>query len=186
MAHVFLTGEIGIGKSSLIEQIIAPLDIKKIGGFRTVSLESLAPNTFASVHIIAPAIIGCNILPMNEQTTKEYNQRNCVGLRKKTPPIDCFPQVFDDYGCRLLAANPSARLILMDELGMMEDTALAFQAAVLAQLEQDTPILGVVKQRSSHFLDKVKSHPRVVLLEVRRDNRDSLLPQISTLLNIQD
>ncbi|MBR4869427.1 MAG: hypothetical protein IKU12_01455, partial [Oscillospiraceae bacterium] len=53
-----------------------------------------------------------------------------------------------------------------------------FQAAVLSALEGPLPVLGVIKPRSTPFLDAVRSHPKVRVLEVTPETRDALLQQL--------
>ena len=62
----------------------------------------------------------------------------------------------------------------MDELGPHEAQAVRFQAAVFRALEGGIPILGVLQQADSDFLRRIACHPRVTVLTVTEDNRDSL------------
>ena len=53
-----------------------------------------------------------------------------------------------------------------------------FQAAVLSALDGKLPVFGVIKPRSTPFLDAVRSHPKVQVLEVTPETRDDLLQQL--------
>lgn len=64
--------------------------------------------------------------------------------------------------------------MLMDELGFMENEAELFQEAVIETLKSGVPVLGVVKKKSSPFLDRVRALAGVRIIEVTEENRDSL------------
>ena len=66
----------------------------------------------------------------------------------------------------------------MDELGFLERGALAFQCAVLDALDEDTPVLGVVRQGASGWLDALRRHERVEEITVTEENRDTLPGEI--------
>lgn len=70
----------------------------------------------------------------------------------------------------------------MDECGRFEEQAVVFQSELFAALERDTPVLGVVRQGFHGWLDAIRSHPKVILLAVTEDNRDTLPGQIVGLL----
>ncbi|HPZ90992.1 MAG TPA: nucleoside-triphosphatase [Bacillota bacterium] len=76
-----------------------------------------------------------------------------------------IPAVFDDKGSRALARCLEGNsLVIMDELGIYERDALEFQAHVFRVLDSPLPVLGVLKDKSSPFLDKVRRHPAVSVL----------------------
>ena len=62
----------------------------------------------------------------------------------------------------------------MDELGPAESGAKKFCEAVLAALDGDLPILGVLQKADTEFLRAVAGHPRVRLVTVTVENRDEL------------
>ena len=65
---------------------------------------------------------------------------------------------------------------------MMENEAPRFHRAVLAALDGNIPILGVVKPQKNPLLDAVRAHQRVELITVTRENRDELFPLIQQIL----
>jgi nucleoside-triphosphatase len=62
----------------------------------------------------------------------------------------------------------------MDELGPAESGAKKFCEAVLAALDGDLPVLGVLQKADTEFLRAVAGHPRVRLVTVTVENRDEL------------
>ena len=62
----------------------------------------------------------------------------------------------------------------MDELGPHEEKAEIFQKQVVRVLNQNIPIIGVLQDSESPFLDKIKNHKRVKVIEVTEKNRKQL------------
>jgi nucleoside-triphosphatase len=87
--------------------------------------------------------------------------------------------VFNNLGVRILRDARESSLIVMDELGFMESEALAFREEVLRLLDGDAPVLGVLKSKHTPFLDQVRVHTAVKIIEVTEKNRDEI-PQMLT------
>lgn len=76
------------------------------------------------------------------------------------------PAVFDGKGCIALEkCRDQGALVIMDELGIFERDALDFQRSVFKILDSQLAVLGVLKDKSNPFLDRVRSHPAVVVAE---------------------
>ena len=161
MTHLFLTGQKGVGKSTLIRGLLAE-ETGRLGGFFTVRHEG-----------------GIYLLPAAKERTF-------------TPESLLFrcghggdPARFDDLGCAALADTAGCRLLVMDELGPHEEAALRFRAAVFRTLDGSIPILGVLQQAQSEFLDRIARHPQVTVLTVTEENRDTLAAELRRWRNIQ-
>ena len=115
------------------------------------------------------------------QTDIPCNEGNTVGLCHPQRPMRRYPNVFDRLGVRYLAQPDSPDLVLMDELGTLENEAQAFQAAVMARLDGHVPVL-VIKPKSAPLLDVIRRHGDIHLLEVTRDNRTALFDVLDRLL----
>ena len=73
-------------------------------------------------------------------------------------------------------------LILMDELGFMENEAHVFQQKVLEILDGNIPVLGVIKPQSFPFLDKVRNHPKVKVLDITTENREEKFCELLSVI----
>ena len=156
--HVFYTGPRGIGKSTLLQKRLAQFQ-GVFAGFRTVKVP--CGDSF-SVHM----------LPVDKKEMP--GEENFLFDRDKKRKYEENALRFNAIGCRCLADLKGAELIVMDELGSAESAAKAFQDRVLALLDGDIPILGVLQEGESAFQQRVATHPNVELIYVTEENRDSL------------
>lgn len=147
-----------MGKSTLIRAYLDRFS-GKVGGFRTVRTNALRGDQF-SVHLVRP---GC-----------EPTAENLLFLCP--PPKDDGAVIarFEKLGCAALENSTQCDLILMDELGPVETKAEKFQQAVLAALDGEVPIIGVLQKADSDFLRQIASHRNVDVVEVTMENRDLL------------
>ena len=65
----------------------------------------------------------------------------------------------------------------------MESSAEVFQKAVFETLDSETPVLGVIRNKSTPFLDAVRSREDVILLTVTVHNRDFIPKKIVYFMN---
>lgn len=148
--HLFLTGPKGVGKSTLIRGLLAE-ESGRPGGFFTVKHEG-----------------GVYLLPaVGERTFTRENFLFRCGHGGD-------PGRFDRLGCAALEDTAGCALLVMDELGPHEAEARQFQAAVFRVLEGELPVIGVLQQAESDFLDRIARHPQVTVLTVSPENRDAL------------
>lgn len=170
--HIFLTGEIRVGKSTVLNRVLAGLYSVTLSGFRTVTVADV-PGTFGSVYLTAVPEDGA-----------PNGAENRIGIRHGPGVgLEAFPDVFDRRGLALLENAERAQLIIMDEIGKMEAPAERFCSRVKELLDGDTPILGVVRHRDSTPLQEcIKHHPNVRILTVTEENRDTLPGEVLTLV----
>ena len=171
MKNIFLTGEVGVGKSTIIQNALSLMPPLVCGGFRTVSATPISEGALFDVFIEKAW----------EKTP--HDKVHLVGSRLGNGRFISYPETFDSVGAAfLLTSPPDASLILMDELGVMESDAALFRNAVLNLLNGSLPILGVIKPKHSAFLEAIRSHERSEVLEVTHENRDLLPSQIADVL----
>lgn len=168
--HIFLTGDIQVGKSTLIAKTLALLNIKP-GGFKTYFDSDRAyPNK--SLYISSAA------------GPRLFRKENAVAHFSEGQPPQVLTEKFDIYGVELLrSARMNSSLIIMDECGSLECNALLFQKEIMDTLDSSIPVLGVIKQESRGWTDRIRNHPEVKLITVTKENRDELPQNIFYLLN---
>ncbi|MFA9463927.1 MAG: nucleoside-triphosphatase [Velocimicrobium sp.] len=164
--HIFLTGEIQIGKTTIIKKTLFLLS-KKEGGFCTYfGLDREMPNRW---------------LYMNDASLPNIYQKDhaVACFHAGYAPLTLIDQ-FDVFGAELIRkAKDKADIIIMDECGSLEEEAFCFQEEVLNALDGDIPVFGVIKLSSTGWTEKIRSHPKVKLFFVTKENRDALPEKIA-------
>ncbi len=170
--HLLICGERGVGKSTLLRRLLAA-STRPVGGFVTKRLTIADENGFYPIYIHPAA---------QPEAERSYLRENLVGICDSRSSVP-HKEVFDTLGVRCLAAAPENGLVLMDELGFLENDALAFQKAVLRGLDGDAPVLAAIKPKDTEFLCRVREHPKAEVFWIDAQNRDalyaSLLPRIT-------
>ena len=156
--HVLICGEVGVGKSTLINKLLAGTK-KPVYGYCTKSLNK-RDDGYHEIYMYPPS-----------DPEKKVYLADC-----DTKHRHINTDVFETYGVELLNNVGNDGIILMDEIGFMENNAEKFKARVLEVLDGDVPVLGAVKSShpESEFLNAVRNHPKVKLYSITKDNRDEL------------
>ena len=162
--HVLICGEVGVGKSTLIHRLLA-LNKLPLAGFITKRIPTLGEDGLFPVYIHPAA---------QSMLKRSYGPENLIGKCDRIRSFQ-YPKVFDELGVKLLDATDD-NLILMDELGFMENEAEKFRFGVLKALDGEIPVLAAVKSRETDFLEKVRNHPNAEVFRITEQNRDSLYP----------
>ena len=165
--HILISGERGVGKSTLIERLLSASTLPRYG-FIT-KMRPAGPDGFHPVYI-HPA----GQLPHE----RVYTDANCIGTcdsRTHRPR----PDVFNTLGVRYIQGARPDGIIVMDELGFFEAKAEGFTVAVLAALAGDIPVIAAVKSRTDIlFLNAVRSAPRAEVFHITPENRDELFEKL--------
>ena len=162
---LLLTGRPGCGKTTVIKRVVTEL-ARPAGGFYTEEIREGRER------------VGFKIV------TVEGQQALLAHINFKTP------ERVGKYGLDLAGleavgveairiAVRAHRLVLIDEIGPMEICSAIFCAAVQKAFASDSPILATITARSFPFTNKIKRRPDVTLVEVRRDNRERLVCNLS-------
>ncbi|MDK2808540.1 MAG: nucleoside-triphosphatase [Clostridiales bacterium] len=167
--HVFLTGDIQVGKTTIIQKVLSRIK-GKIGGFETY---------FGSDRGLLDRYLYMSEAGQPRCCDEEHA---VVRFRKGEAPSTNIER-FDICGTNWIKkARQEASIIVMDECGNLENEAHCFQREIRMALNGETPILGVVKQNSTGWTKSIRDHERVILLSVTKENREALPDDIIALL----
>ena len=165
--NVIVTGNIGSGKSTAIRRILAMLD-EPVYGFWT---EKRPPEADGS----APVYLHCCRSPL------QFGESCRIGICRDRH-AEANPAVFESLGVACLTGIPRGSLILMDEIGVMENRAPQFQAAIFALLDGDYRVIAAVRDKSTPLLDRIRAHPRSVCICVQETREPECLRRAARLL----
>ena len=169
--HILISGDRGVGKSTLIERLLQD-DPRPRYGFVT-KMAAPGPDGFRPVYIHPAG------QPAAERT---YGAENCVGVCDSRTHRPCL-EVFNGLGVRYIEAARPGGILVMDELGFFEAEAEGFTAAVLTALSGDIPILAAVKNRRDvAFLNAVRAAPRAEVFSITPENREELYRRLLPIL----
>ncbi len=171
---ILITGEPGIGKTTLIKKLIKALGNRAVGfwteevrdketkkrvGFRVVSTDGksslFASKTFTSKHLVGS--YGVNVrrfeevaLPVLERSLEEKD-----------------------------------KIIIVDELGKMEFFSKAFVEMVRRiMFDPKYKVVATIPIRDFHpLIREIRRLPSAVYIELSRENRDQMLENILSLLD---
>ncbi|WP_291569146.1 MULTISPECIES: nucleoside-triphosphatase [unclassified Clostridium] len=167
MRNLFLTGEMGIGKSTILKKLIEKINTS-IGGYIT---EKIIDNHTVKFNLVS-------LYDGNEEYTISK-----MSLNDHLNDAEIFLSSFNEGGFSILEKSFYKRnVIIMDGLGFMEAKAYKFQDIVFKLLDSTTTVIGVLEKRDCEFLNNIRSRNDVIIIEVNKENRDILLEELIPIL----
>ncbi len=159
MTNILITGRPGVGKTTLIRQIIGELNLAATGFF-TEEIRERGRRTGFRIQALTPGLPRMDGVLAGIGLPGPY-RHGAYGINLTD---------MEEVAARALEESLLYRdLIVIDEIGNMEIVSSRFQEAVIACLESDLPVLGVIKAGSGPFVDRIKSRPDVEIVELTRD-----------------
>lgn len=155
-----ITGKPGVGKTTLVQKIIAQMRSVNMAGFCTAEIRPGGTRT------------GFGLQGLNgERRTLAHvdiDSPNRVGrYGVDTAGFEKFLETLD-------LLNPDVELIVIDEIGKMELFSSRFRSLVCDVLNSDKQVLAVVPLKGGEFIRQIKQREDVRLFEVMHANRDRL------------
>ncbi|OBR90752.1 NTPase [Clostridium ragsdalei P11] len=169
MKKIFFTGEKGIGKSTLLEKVIENIDCS-IGGF-------IQEKEFAEGMKIFKVISLYN--PDDNYIMGRYDMKK----EKMHMDMDIFNVIANDV---LLKSLYSRDLIVLDELGFMEENAPLFKDTIFKILNSDKHVIGVLKECDGDFVQKIAKREDVQVIRIDKNNRNFMEGKILQILQEND
>lgn len=169
--HLLITGEVGVGKTTLISNLLEDVPKDRIYGFYTQKISPDGKFGKAGEIYMFPAPYGL-----------EPKLEHCVAKILGHRQFDLHIEEFETYGVSLLSNIPEGSFVLMDELGFLESNAPKFCNKVMEVLDCKVCVIGVVKPKHTAFLDRVRQHKNVRLFEITVENREEQTRQIRQIL----
>ena len=162
--NILLTGEPGVGKTTLIQKVIQGLPPDRVTGFYTGEIREGGRRVgFEIVTLSGQRAILSHIEIKRGPRVGKYG----VALR-----------AIEEVIVPAIQVPSGGRIVVIDEIGKMECASPAFREAVVAALDGPDPVLATIARWGGGFIDAIKGREDVETLEVRRENRDALVERI--------
>lgn len=165
MNNLFLTGKIGIGKSTILKKALEKLNLS-LGGYTT---ERVFEGYFRKY------IVKSLYDNMEEYTILKVDSRD--NSKEK------FTESFEIGIVSVLDKSLKYRdLLILDELGCVEDNINIFTSKVFELLDSKKIVFGILKEDDCKFLSAIKDRDDVIIITITKKNRDLILEEITDIL----
>ncbi|MBN2794113.1 MAG: hypothetical protein JXR88_01805 [Clostridia bacterium] len=161
---IILTGERGVGKSTILQKVIEELALKPVG-FKTNKVDLISNSKV----FISPYLEALNM-----------DQHLCVAILEKNNRIS-FPNDFDAFALNHLDLDPQTWMV-MDEIGFLESDAMLFKNKIISLFNSEQKILAVVKEHPDLFLKALLEIKETKVYHVTSENREKIYSDIIALI----
>jgi nucleoside-triphosphatase THEP1 len=160
----FLTGSPGVGKTTIIKQVLEKAQLRA-GGFLTEEIRS------------GGARQGFRIVTLDGRSSilAHIDIKSPYRVSKYGVDIDGLDKV---GVAALRAATTECDLVVIDEIGKMEFFSPSFKEAVSEALSSNKRVLGTIMLTSHPWADEMKQRPNVATVTVTRMNHPQVMEQV--------
>ena len=159
-AKALITGKPGVGKTTLIQNIIKRMGSVNMAGFYTSEIRCTGSR------------LGFELQGLNGgfRTLAHVDIDSEYRIGKYGVDKDGF----EEFLATLDLLNPDVELIVIDEIGKMELFSNCFRNLVRDTLNTDKQVLATIPLKGNEFIREIKKRSDIHLFEVTRGNRDRL------------
>jgi nucleoside-triphosphatase len=169
--RLFLTGNPGVGKTTLIRAVAERLEGITCAGFYTEETRRSGQRT------------GFRIV------TLDGEKETLASLGQQKPTVGKYSihvEEFEKLVLRYLdPVTGPADLYVIDEIGKMELLSGQFRIRITELLATPTNLLATITKKGNGFVDQIKHRRDVEIIEVTRKNRDQLPEELARKIKIQ-
>jgi nucleoside-triphosphatase len=166
---LLLTGRPGVGKTTVIREVVRRLSGTSVAGFYTEEIREAGMRR------------GFRLVPFEGPPRIMAHVDLSTGHRVSRYGVDV--EMLEAVSPTLLAPSSAADLFVIDEIGRMECSSPGFVSAVRQLLDAGWPTVATVGARGGGLIAEVKARSDTDLLQVTRSNRGSLPDAILTWID---
>ncbi len=166
--RILVTGAPGSGKTTLVRTVLQLLGGARAAGFYTEEIRGPTGRT------------GFRVVTLDGRTARLATVGGRGGPRVGRYLVHLAE--FEAMALSQIEPQPDVGLLVIDEIGKMECLSPAFAAAARRALAAPVSLLGTIALAGGGFIAEAKRAPGVEVVEISRENRDSLPPRIAARL----
>lgn len=172
--NVLVTGAPGVGKTTLVREIV-----ERFGtgarGFYTVEVRDSRGRRR-----------GFEVVTLTGERARlaDISLESRFRVGRYGVALEAFEEVAVRELEDTLSGTGDTRIVVVDEIGRMELHSKKFQEAVWEVLDLSVPVLGVLMSGRHPFADRVRNRADVTVLALSRKNREVLKGRVMSLLGV--
>lgn len=164
MRNLFISGNPGVGKTTLIKKLVDILPPNHFNGFYTEEIRSGFKRTGFSISTFD----GYQKTMAHVDFTSDYR----VG--KYFVKIENI----DEIVVRIQNEKSEPKLYLIDEIGKMESFSLKFRNWVEELVRGKIPIIATIAKGGNQWIESIKKFSGFQIMELTPKNRDSVAKEL--------
>ena len=172
--HIFLTGRIQVGKSTLLYRVLSDLENQQgntleYDGFRTYF--DFRKSEFKKLYMER----------YTSDETVDCAKYCMIQFLEGRPQMQTL--AYETEGIEILSSLDTKKLLIFDECGKFERNSTGFIKKMAEILDGDTHGFGVLRKDDSiQWLQDIANRDDVCVIEVTEENRDTLKEEVKALL----
>ena len=171
---ILLCGDINSGKSTLIQKLVSDIG-KAPRGYITVRMPEDASGV-SHVYLYD--------ISSPPERIEDAIEDAIVIMEIRGDKFDRRPEYMSSVAAPILEGIPEGSLVVLDELGTLEEHEERFKKAVMRILSGPYDVLASVKAQNTDFLRDIRRHPDCELYIITPENRNTLYAQLRREYNI--
>lgn len=165
MNNLFLTGKIGVGKSTILKNALKKIDLS-VGGYVT---ERIFEGYYRKY-----------IVKSLYDNKEKYT---IIKVDSRDNSKKSFMEAFENGVVSILDKSLKYRdVIVLDELGPAENDIDIFTSKVFEILDSKKIVFGVLKDDNCKFINDIKDRDDVIVITITEENRDFILEEVVEIL----
>jgi nucleoside-triphosphatase len=155
-----LTGRPGVGKTTLVQAIVARMASVKMAGFYTAEIRIKGSRLGFELHGL--------------DGTRGILAHVDIRSQHKVGKYGVDTKGFEEFLENLDLLSPGVEMVVIDEIGKMELFSNRFRRMIHDVLDSDKQMLATIALKGDAFIREIKQRSDIHLFEVTRGNREQL------------
>ena len=168
MKNILICGPPGVGKTTLIQEILKKLNLKA-GGFYTEEIKENGNRV--GFKIISLDNLGGILAHTSIKGTKRVGRYGVNIYDLESVGVKSLSRALRDDD-----------LIIIDEIGKMEIFSDKFKEKVLDCLNSEKFVLATIGIGGDKFISQIKERDDIIIFKMNRENRDELVDKVLYLI----